>query len=394
MPGLVIGNPVRGDDFFDREVEQRRMWRYLESNHVLLLSARRVGKTSLMYRLRDTAADHEVQAALVSVAPAQSELDFVRRLYSAAVEVDGSVLQRVAESRLGGTLRQFLPKSLGAAGISVEFEPGAEEAWTDLGRALAATLGASKRRWVLLVDEVPIFVLRLLRSEGGRERAVAFLDWFRDLRQHVGEVRWVLAGSIGLDTLAERHRFTAALNDLQIVHLGAFAPEAADRFVTEVAASFGLHLAPAVRGHLITRVGWPLPFFLNLMVSALLDLRDEGVDAGEAAVDQAFARLVEYDRRAYFDHWRQRLYEQLDPREAGWAHALLDQICADHEGATLDTLRQRFAAAGGPEDERELGYAVGLLVTDGYVVEQEGRWRFRSPLLREFWGRHARGRPA
>ncbi len=390
MPGLVIGNPVRGDDFYDREVDQRKLWRALRSNHVLLLSPRRVGKTSLMYRLRDTAAEQGMVAAMVSMAPALSELDFVRRLYTAVVDVDGSMLQRVAESSLGMQLQRFFPKAVGAGPVSMEFQEEADVAWTDLGKALAATLSASGKPWLLLVDEVPIFVLKLLRSEGGRERAVAFLDWFRDLRQHIVGVRWLMAGSIGLDTLAERHHFTASLNDLQILHLGAFEADIADRYLVEVTTSYDLPLQEDVRRHLVARVGWALPFFLNLMVSALLDLRDEGVPSDRAAVDQAFERLAGFDQRSYFDHWRQRLHEQLDPREARWAHGLLDRMSDDDGGASADTLRQAFADLGGPDDERDLRFLLGLLHTDGYAVEQDGRWRFRSPLLREFWRRHAR----
>jgi hypothetical protein len=130
------------------------------------------------------------------------------------------------------------------------------------------------------------------------------------------------------------------------------------------------------------------------MVSALLDLRDEGVPSDRAAVDRAFLRLTEFDKRSYFDHWRQRLYEQLDVREAAFAHALLDAMSADERGTTADTLRHAFAAAGGPAEDRDLRFLLGLLHTDGYAVEHEGRWMFRSPLLREYWFRHARGRAA
>ena len=51
----LIGKPAEGEDFFDRERELRQVWDRLETDNVLLLAARRVGKTSLMYRLRDRA---------------------------------------------------------------------------------------------------------------------------------------------------------------------------------------------------------------------------------------------------------------------------------------------------------------------------------------------------
>jgi len=53
-----VGPPVTGNDFFGREKEQRDFWRILENDSVLLLAPRRIGKTSLMRRLEETATQH------------------------------------------------------------------------------------------------------------------------------------------------------------------------------------------------------------------------------------------------------------------------------------------------------------------------------------------------
>lgn len=53
----LIGKPAEGEDFFDRVRETRRIWDRLDTDNVLLLAPRRVGKTSLMLRLRDGAAE-------------------------------------------------------------------------------------------------------------------------------------------------------------------------------------------------------------------------------------------------------------------------------------------------------------------------------------------------
>lgn len=73
-----VGKPVHGDNFFDREREQRSMWNRLETDNVLLLAPRRVGKTSLMWRLRDTAELHGFRASYCSVAGERDELGFVK----------------------------------------------------------------------------------------------------------------------------------------------------------------------------------------------------------------------------------------------------------------------------------------------------------------------------
>lgn len=73
-----VGQPVRGDDFFDREEEQRRIWARLETNNLLLLAPRRVGKTSLMERLKADSGSHGYCTLSVDVSDAADESAFVR----------------------------------------------------------------------------------------------------------------------------------------------------------------------------------------------------------------------------------------------------------------------------------------------------------------------------
>ena len=98
-----VGKPVTGDDFFDRAREQRSLWNRIDTDNVLLLAPRRVGKTSLMYRLRDTAEQHGFRAVYLSVAGERDELGFVRALYEAIASLKdtASVLERIKAGPLG-----------------------------------------------------------------------------------------------------------------------------------------------------------------------------------------------------------------------------------------------------------------------------------------------------
>ncbi len=53
----AIGKPVRGDSFFDREAEQRQLWRILDADDILLLAPRRVGKHHLCIASRKMLVD-------------------------------------------------------------------------------------------------------------------------------------------------------------------------------------------------------------------------------------------------------------------------------------------------------------------------------------------------
>ena len=49
----TVGTPVRGSDFFERNVIIDGIWEELETANVLLAAPRRFGKTSIMYQLLD-----------------------------------------------------------------------------------------------------------------------------------------------------------------------------------------------------------------------------------------------------------------------------------------------------------------------------------------------------
>jgi hypothetical protein len=53
-------------------------------------------------------------------------------------------------------------------------------------------------------------------------------------------------------------------------------------------------------------------------------------------------------------------------------------------------MRQAIAAHVPDIVERAnaLKWIVDVLSNDGYLVEHDGRWRFRSGLLRRYWLRH------
>ncbi|HRE91994.1 MAG TPA: hypothetical protein PK095_22955, partial [Myxococcota bacterium] len=187
-----VGRPVRGINFFDREHEQRLLWRHLETSHVLLLAPRRVGKTSLLYRLMDTAKVHGRRAVYVSVADARTEDDVVRKLIAALAAHPESpgIWRRLQKGPFKRFIARLLP-TLTAGPISVELDKTTpEEGWPRLAEAIAEAIAAVGEPWVILVDELPIFVLNLLRADGGPDGPVIrtrhFLNWFRHLRTPPG----------------------------------------------------------------------------------------------------------------------------------------------------------------------------------------------------------------
>ena len=206
-------------------------------------------------------------------------------------------------------------------------------------------------------------------------------------------MRWLLAGSIGLDTVARRHHLSDTINDLNPTGLGAFEPEVARAFLVALDESYGLGLTPQAVQAMIEKVDWCIPYFLQLLYREIRNLvEDRGIPADVPAVELAWAALLEPSHRGCFDHWRQRLHEQLGRAQALQAERLLHAAC--QPGGTARTTLSLSLSASLPdptEREEALDYCLDVLQTDGYLAERGERFRFLSPLLRDWWRRyHAR----
>ena len=152
------------------------------------------------------------------------------------------------------------------------FAGGEEMNWSRMGEELADALEGLEHPILIQVDELPVFALKLLNRsapDSNQERIREFLYWLRRLRLQYSSVRWILAGSIGLDTVASRLNIADAINDLRIETLGAFDLSTSHAFLASLAQAYQLELSEAVRSHMIAKVGWPIPYYLQLIFSKL-----------------------------------------------------------------------------------------------------------------------------
>ena len=246
----IIGKPVAGPDFFGRDREVQELRRICEDEHVLLLAPRRVGKTSLLHALAaDINRGSSVVAAYASVAAAKNEPQFVEATLRSIYETKAG--KRLKPNSVATWIQKHGRRVRGikVAGTGVDVDGYARE-WQDEANRVFAGILQARHPWLILIDELPIFVLTIAGHDATGERVRSFLQWFRNLRQlpeASTKLRFVLAGSVGLDSVTRRHRLTDTINDLRDWRLGPYDAETADRFLAELARSYrmdvGLELA-------------------------------------------------------------------------------------------------------------------------------------------------------
>jgi AAA+ ATPase superfamily predicted ATPase len=161
----ITGNNALGNDFFDRKREIARYWDKLETDNLLLLAPRRVGKTSIMKTMANDASRHGFAAVYVDVSDSDSELRFVQKVWSSLLSDCPDV---AARDQLSGWLKNSWAadlvktfKKAGGYGFSIEIDAG-QASWQQVGEEVSGLLGRVDARCLIFIDELPVFVLKLL----------------------------------------------------------------------------------------------------------------------------------------------------------------------------------------------------------------------------------------
>lgn len=395
---IRLGNKAEGDDFFDRETDRADLWRHLAADHVVLSGPRRLGKTSLLQRLADEAADHGLIGVLMDLEGLDAPAGFIDTLERAIPdETLRGQLQGAAASvgkRLP-RLRKAEVKLAGGIGGGFEIE-AADATWAAAARRLQERL--SPRPILLLLDEVSVFLEKSLQRD--RADTVRLLAWLRAWRQQSGlACRLVFSGSIGLNALLARFGLTTYFNDCLDFRLGPFKAGAALAMLTTQCQREGWFATDATLSHLCARVGWLSPFYLNLLLdAALAAARDREQETGnderrlrDSDVDDGYDRLLAV--RSRFIHWHQRLERDLAPPDRTLALRVLAAIAGAGQGLTRRQLLARLAKLEPDPDQRaaRLDAVMITLEEDGYLDAGGEMIAFPSFLLRDWWRRnHAR----
>lgn len=387
----IVGTPVRGDDFFGREQELRALQLAVQAQHLLMLAPRRVGKTSLLCALGDQLKrTGEMAPVYVSVAAARDELEFLSIVAEAIYRTpQGKKLRPNVIARWIDRRKQRV-KKVGALGATLELE-AIERTWQPKAEELFEKLLGFERPWLLMIDELPNVVLALAEHDPSGARVQTFLHWFRDLRQRpetADKLRFILAGSIGLDAVTRRHRLSATVNDLLVWRLGAYDDATAQRFLTALAASAKLPLSAEMAQLILREAEWCIPYHLQVIFNEL-----QKRVRGRAVEPADLAAVVEelLTKKLYFSTWQERLPGTFGTPDVEYAELILARCAAKAEGVKRGTLDSALAklVPDRPARTAALQWILDALEHDGYLIPKADRWRFRSGLLRRYWQRNS-----
>jgi hypothetical protein len=391
-----VGAPVRGNDFYGREALVELIWHKLKNGNILLAAPRRFGKTSVMYRLIDEPPfefkvvhadlEHMIEPAeLISQLTVQLAKD--SRLIKVANGL--SYFPRTLWTRFKETFSE-----VDLLKVKIKLREQLRPKWQESGEELFKRIADSENTIVFVLDEFPMMIDRMARSPKHREEAKTLLRWLRALRQspNTRNVRFLIAGSIGIGHVLNELGEISAINDFEQVRLEPFSPKVAIGLLTELERSQKIKLSDPCKRKMLQLIGTYVPYFIQIIFSEAAKAHaQDGEAITPKKIEQLYRdKVLGVDCKTYFDHYYGRLRDYYKPQEEKAIKRILRELAVVSR-LTRDACFQFYREnLDGRSDIEEFNRLMTDLENDFYIrFEADSRqYEFASKLLRDWWLRH------
>ncbi len=389
---ITIGNVVRSNEFFDREELVRSIWLTLETDSVLLAAPRRVGKTSIMFRLLDRPA----KGWKVVLLDAQT--------FSTCEDLVAELVIKL--SRMHSNRRGFLRKlfadfketiaEMEIWKLRIKLREKLKGRWRDDGEAALLDAASGADRLLLIVDELPVMLHKMMQCEASAREAQGLLDWLRFLRLHPDlntGLRMLVGGSIGLPRIASYLGSSHKINDLLQTEVGPFGRETARDLVRELLASRGIELGTEVMEAFLDQVGTFVPIFLQILAACVAnEIRERKAEPTPELVRECYnTRAMGPEYRLSFEDYFERLSRYYTAKEAQAARRVLRELAVATDPVPCNALLAAyFDELGDDADQSRFELLLTWLRDDFYVDHdpETDEVTFKSTWLRDWWRHH------
>lgn len=195
------------------------------------------------------------------------------------------------------------------------------------------------------------------------------------------EHRWIFCSSVSIENFLKRYNLSKTMNDVDSLPFDALDGQESKGLLQSLCESYEIIMPDDVKEYMLGRIGLTLPYYIQLMFSEIYDMKigDERIPVSNDDVDVAYGELL---TKQYFNTWTERLADYPEEHDL---RLILKKIAeAVNDGCSRDILNAMFIDREVADEY--LSDLLALLVNDGYIVlDNKGRYVFRSFLLRDFW---------
>lgn len=384
------GRWVSGENFFDREIDLKILKQHAhDRNHILLTGQRRMGKTSIMQELGRQLQDDGWTFLFCDVEGAKCPEDVIAEIAHSA-----RVVQSPLKRFTGGMGRQIVSKieELDVYNFRIKIRAEIDAGnWKHHGKNLLQDCAKNEEPVLLVIDELPIFLKRMLDHDQGPKRVDEFLSWLRGEFQQLGQGGPVLivSGSIGLEPLVLRLGIPDRINYLYPYRLGPWNRDTCIRCFERLANSSGVSIENGVAEAVYKALGIGIPHHIQSFFRRLNDF------AIRHQLDQVMVEHVKIVYRTELlgpagridlGHYRSRLKDALTEESYTIAEIILAEAAI--QGMFTSEARAIIEVEYGrivKNAQERIAEVLDVLRHDGYLVLKDDEYCFSFRLLKDWW---------
>ena len=388
---VSTGRWVSGENFFDRDQDLKILkQRIRDHNHVLLTGQRRMGKTSIIRELGRQLQVEGWAYLFCDVEGAKSPEDVIAELAYSARTAQLGIRHFI------GRMGRWIAKNgeeFDVRKLRISFRAGIDSGnWKRVGRALLRDCAINKKPALIAIDELPIFLKRMLDQDQDANRVEEFLSWLRGEFQQFshGGPTLIVSGSIGLEPLVRRLGISDRANYFYSYKLGPWDRDTCIECFEHLAESCELSIERGVAESVYETLGIGIPhhvqsFFAHLHEFCEMHRLDQIMVEHVKTVYHA--ALLGPQGQIDLDHYRSRLKDALAEKNYTIAETILAEA-AIQESFTPKAraiLEQKYGRIMGDAPDC-IAEILDVLTHDGYLVRNDDNcYRFSFPLLKDWW---------
>lgn len=393
----AYGNWVTGDRFWDRKEDIELLIEKIDDGaQILLVAQRRMGKTSLMKEVERKLSNRYI-CFFVDLQKASSAEDALVEM-SLVLKQNTSLWGKIKDlfanalSRVTDSIEEL---NLGEVGIKLRAGLTSGN-WSEKGDSLFSILSEAEKPVLLLIDEAPLMINRLLKGEDfkiteeRKAKVDEFMSWLRkNSIAHQGKIRIILSGSIGFEPILRQAGLSATINNFVPFDLKPWDEATAIGCLQALATEYGVNFKDNAEAVIVRRLGCCIPHHVQMFFTHIHDrCRRRGrMDFYPDEVNDLYeSEMLGIRGHAELTHYEDRLKLVLGHDIFPLALEMLTETavtgCLTLEA--LVAVRKEYEANGSRirEAQEEI---LRVLEHDGYLKPAGSGYVFESLLLRDWW---------
>lgn len=386
--GIITGNAI-----IDREKEISSIWRALQNQSVVLISERRVGKTSILRKMEEIPRDNWVPI-LCWVESKQHPVEFVEVIYE-------ELIKREVLKNKFHKLKKFYIKYVGGENIGSWKLPQIKANWKTLLDSMMQDIVDSGKKVLLMLDELPLMLAKFIKTdEIGPVGAMAFLDTLRELRnKYEGSknISFIFCGSIGIQLvikdLKREHAYNSdPINNMKVIAITGMDDNGARELCEKLSEDddFLKNFQSDDKNNLFDYICLEtnrLPFYIQHVFAYIYESAE--VVITKKVIDESIDYLLNDPKDAgYFGHYLDRIKTYYDKKSREIALLILDNACKKNKYWGEESIINMVKTHMEIDDETVKG-ALDLLWSDHYLVREIKKnrraYKFRYTILQKWW---------